>query len=200
MDFGKKKTTDSRHNSKVGLAKEVDKEQETFIDLRRNRFFRIHTRCRHREGKGKSNLPDGARLGLKSLEERTKDGDLIVMETDKSGKLAVCEPEAYLRMGEEHVKEDREITIKEVLENARVSDAHTSCWIKMMGVGEQHRHTARFRESYMGGDTPAAMTLLAKDHKPQNKDGTYKTRPVVMGNTSYNVGLSEMLSELLEAT
>ena len=43
------------------------------------------------------------------------------------------------------------------------------------------------------------MYLLVKDHKGKNEDGTYKTRPVVSGNLSYNAGLSETISEILES-
>ena len=37
MDFGKKTVTDYKYNSKEGLAKEVEKKQESYMELRRNR-------------------------------------------------------------------------------------------------------------------------------------------------------------------
>ena len=51
----------------------------------------------------------------------------------------------------------------------------------------------------MGGECPAPLYVLVKDHKKLNLDGTYPTRPVVSGCLSYNTGLYEMTSEAIEA-
>ena len=78
--------------------------------------------------------------------------------------------------------------------------AHTSCWLKMFNVGEAQGHSSRFRRSFIGGDSPAPMYCLVKDHKGLNDTGLPKTRPVVSGCSSYNVGMSELCSEVLEVT
>ena len=43
------------------------------------------------------------------------------------------------------------------------------------------------------------MYLAIKDHKPKDARGLYKTRPIVAANTSYNVGMSETVSIILES-
>ena len=43
------------------------------------------------------------------------------------------------------------------------------------------------------------MYVLIKDHKGLDSTGLPKTRPVVSGCSSYNVGMSELCSEVLEA-
>ena len=136
MDFGKKRVTDSRFNSKVHLAKEVEKDQETYIDLRRSRYLKTFNK---HKVKTKSNLPEGVQKGLDSLKKRSKDGDLIIMQTDKSGKLAAVDPELYLKMGGIHTKNDTVIDMDLVEAMAKITDAHCSCWIKMLGVGDHHK-------------------------------------------------------------
>ena len=69
----------------------------------------------------------------------------------------------------------------------------------MFNVGEGQGHSSRFRKAYLGGDAPAPLYVLVKDHKGLGPNVLPKTRPVVSGCSSYNTGLSEMCSELLES-
>ena len=82
---------------------------------------------------------------------------------------------------------------------ANTVSAHTSAWLKMLNVGGAHNQEPRFRKSFLGGNSPAPMYVLVKDHKQVAQGELPKTRPVVAGCSSYNVGMSELLSELLEA-
>ena len=84
-----------------------------------------------------------------------------------------------------------------VEEMARLHDLHMSMIIKILRLGEGHGHKGRFGESYMGGQNPSIMYLVFKDHKLKDKNGLYKTRPIVAANTSYNVGMSETCSVIL---
>ena len=102
-------------------------------------------------------------------------------------------------MGEVHISKDREVHMHDVENMARLHDNHMSMIIKILRVGQSHGHKGRFRESYLGGQNPSVMYLLIKDHKPKDSKGLYKTRPVVAANTSYNVGLSETISVILES-
>ena len=126
-------------------------------------------------------------------------GKVIFLKTDKSGRFAVSDVESYLTMGDPHTSKDLEIGMEEVVRRADLLDCHSLMFIKMFNIGQAHNHGWRMRESYLGSDCPAPMYLLIKDHKGRNPDGTYKTRPVVAGNLSYNIGFSETLSEILES-
>ena len=124
---------------------------------------------------------------------------VVFMQTDKSGRPAVSDVESYLRMGDPHISKDLEIDMEEVVKRADLLDSHASMYIKMFNIGQAHNHGWRMRESFLGSDCPAPLYLLIKDHKGRNSDGTFKTRPVVSGNLSYNAGFSETLSEILES-
>ena len=197
INFSKKRVTDSSVNKYSTLPKELKRDEEVYLDLRRNRFKKVYGREKEENG-DVPNLSKTENIGLNSLIERTADKELIVAKTDKSGKIIPCSVEAYVSMGEVHTSKDKEIEISEMDEMARLVSCHTSSWLKMLNVGEQHGQANRFRKSFLGENSPAPMYILIKDHK-ETKDGEFpKTRPVVAGCSSYNVGLSEILSELLE--
>ena len=49
--------------------------------------------------------------GLKSLRLRLNSGELVILPTDKSGKIAVMTIKTYIIVGDVHRKGDKEITI-----------------------------------------------------------------------------------------
>ena len=83
----------------------------------------------------------------------------------------------------------------EIREREKTLNSHSSMFIKMWGIGENWGHEARIRESKIThSENIATMSLLLKDHKKE-----LKTRPVVAGNESNTLGLSNMASEVIES-
>ena len=98
-------------------------------------------------------------------------------------------------MGREHTNKDIEIDWVKMREMERTVTAHSLAWEVIWNSGEDHHHQKRIiasRSTRSGNQ--ANLSLLYKDHKEGNK-----TRPVASGNESYNLGLSNGLSELLES-
>ena len=117
------------------------------------------------------------------------------MKTDKSGKFVLTTPEEYIKMGEEHTDKDREISWQKVREMERKVNMHALAWDLIWRTGEDHGHQDRVTKSRATrSGNQATLTLLYKDHKQGNK-----TRPVASGNESFNLGLSNGISEVLEA-
>ena len=123
----------------------------------------------------------------------------MVRETEKSNKLIVVDMESYERMGEVHTGKDEQVHMAHVEEMARTHDQQLSMLVKILKLGDSHGHRGRFRESYLGGQNPSTMYLVFKDHKPKDANGHYKKGPIVAANTSYNVGMSETCSVILES-
>ena len=72
---------------------------------------------------------------------------------------------------------------------------HTIAWSLIWNTGENHGHMDRVVKSKVTrSGNQANLSLLYKDHKAGNK-----TRPVASGNESNNLGLSNGVSEVLEA-
>ena len=133
--------------------------------------------------------------GLSSLKRRMKEGDIIIMSTDKSSKLAITDVETYLKLGEKHIMKDKEITLKEVAEMEKDVNGHTAMFIKMTGMGNEWNQGDRMRTSTITrSKTLASLFLQLKDHKK-----TLDTRAVVSACDSYTVGLSNILSDFIES-
>ena len=56
------------------------------------------------------------------------------MRTDKSSKLAITDADTCMKLGEKHIKKDKEITLKEVAGMEKDVNGHTSMFIKMTGA------------------------------------------------------------------
>ena len=74
--------------------------------------------------KGMDNLSMGQRKGLKSLKRRVAEGEIIVCQTDKSGRFCVLTSEQYLEAGEIHASKDRKINQEDHEEIQRALNGH----------------------------------------------------------------------------
>merc|ERR1711888_435988 len=100
----------------------------------------------------------------------------------------------YLEAGEEHGREDREISEKELRSIERRLNEANSMFIKIFRVGEGSGQTERLRSNYITHSAnPANMKLLHKDHKGP---GTKKMRRI--NGPGLTVGISNLLGEMLE--
>ena len=98
-------------------------------------------------------------------------------------------------MGKEHTSKDEEISWEEMKEYEKVVTSHTVAWDVIWKTGEDHNHLDRvIRSRNTRSGNNANLSLLFKDHKQGNK-----TRPVASGNESYNLGLSNGVSDFLES-
>ena len=71
------------------------------------------------------------------MKKRIKNDEIIIMRTDKSSKLAICDVDTYLKLGEKHIKKDKEITLKDVGEMEKDVNGHTAMFIKMTGMEDE---------------------------------------------------------------
>ena len=104
--------------------------------LRDQKFQEVFTDFKNKNctGKGnqRSNMSKAEQEGIKSLQERVNKHEVLVLQTDKSGKFALASPDMYLEMGKRHVTNDKQISWPEVREiQSRVS-GHCSMWLKML--------------------------------------------------------------------
>ena len=61
-----------------------------------------------------------------------------MLETDKSGKLAITSRETYLEMGDVHTAGYRLVSCLENREIEKQLNGHSSMWIKKTGMSERH--------------------------------------------------------------
>lgn len=58
------------------------------------------------KGRQRDNLTPRQRRGLKKLQKRQAEGELVIVPTEGSGRMAVMSLEAYLAAGEVHTAKD----------------------------------------------------------------------------------------------
>ena len=142
------------------------------------------------------NLTKTEMRGLKKLEKRKNEGEIVIIMTDKSSKMCAMKKEDYLKLGEEHVSKDRVIERSEILEREKVLNQHSVSWLKMWRTGQDHGHEDRIRQSKISNsENRAELYLSYKDHKKV----AGKTRPIATGCTSDSLALSNSVSSLVES-
>ena len=84
------KTTDLKNNTKVIFPKKRDFQTESKFELMRIEIIGVFMKNMREQfdelGRQTSNLRKNEAAGLKSLGTRMKEGELVVMPTDKTGK------------------------------------------------------------------------------------------------------------------
>ena len=199
-DGRKQRVTDLKECSKVHLPKPLPPQYEAALEMRRNAQNKIYNKyvgenC-NAKGEQRSNLTKSEKAGIKKLGKRRKNLELVIMDTDKSGRFVVASMEEYKRMGEDHTGKDSKILATEIDLIEKQLNSHCIAWAKMQNSGENWDHMSRIMESKTTKSrNTSKMRLLYKDHKAVPR----KTRPLVTGNTSDTLGLSNTVSDVLEA-
>ena len=196
-DDRNRRATDLKECSRVTLPKPISVKREAQIELRgeiHGRIFREYRRKYCREnGEQEMNLNEKEK-GLERLKKRIQDEEILVMKTDKSGKLSVTTREKYLEMGREHTGEDEEIGREKLKEIDTSMSDHATAWVGIWGTGLNHDQTDRIVGSKVSkSENTAKLYLLHKDHK---KD--LKTRPVGTANSSNTMAFANSVSDLIE--
>ena len=177
------------------LPKPLPTKDETLIEMRRDIHTRIYDTFRkekcNKRGEQKPNLTEEEQEGLASLQKRIKEKEVIVMKTDKSGKLCIATTEEYKKMGQMHAGKDKRISWRKIEEIEKQLNGHSIAWVKIYGTGENHGHTDRVIDSKVTkSKNRSTMYVVYKDHK---KDpGT--VRPIVTGCSGNTRGMSNSVA------
>ena len=114
----KRRVTDLDECTRITLPKPLPTKEEALIEMRREIHTRIYDEYRQefckKTGEQKPNLSESQVTCLRSLQKKIREGDIVVMKTDKSGKFCVTTRQEYIKMGATHIKNDRKITREEL--------------------------------------------------------------------------------------
>ena len=206
MNLSKRRATDLKGNSRVIFPKRSkDFETEAKIEafriqaLAEFRSF-VAEKCR-KGGRQTMNLSKNQEMGLKSLTQRVKNGEIVIVATDKSGKFAVMSRRAYEDSGKKHMMGDVKVGWDFLKEAQTRINGHVAMLAKIFKVGKSWDHQDRVRETIIGDSLSVCpISLLYKDHKGwKPESGTVPpTRHVAGGHVGMNLHLSELVSDILE--
>ena len=153
VDMRKYRATDAPMNATLKLPPGQTPEYEAGLDIRRQKWMDtvekfIAANCDDK-GRQVDNLTESQRRGIRKLQKRITAGELLVCPTDKSGRLAVLPLEMYAAAGEVHTSKDKEVDMEYAAKKQRLVQGHTSAWLKILNVGEDHKHEDRHRSTFI---------------------------------------------------
>ena len=140
------------------------------------------------------NLTPRERQGVKKLRKRVKNKEIVIYQTDKSGKLCVATPEAYKRQGDKHVASDKVVDCKEIEESQKELSCPLRAYNLMFSAGRDQGEKGQAsvgRAKELKSQTIPIMSQLLKDHKKVPVGTDPPTRPVCGGSSSINGEVSE---------
>ena len=155
VNYAKRRATDLKGNSRVFFPRqarslETESNLQTLRSMLMTTFKEYVKECCGKKGAQRTNLTKGQEEGMKRLKKRLKEGELVVVPTDKSGTLAAMTRGAYMRAGLKHTKNDKEVEWEEIRESQKELNGHTSMLIKSFRIGAYWGHGDRVRETMMG--------------------------------------------------
>ena len=121
--------------------------------------------------------------GVKKLLKRVKENEIVIYQTDKSGRMALTTPDLYLRQGETHATGDKKIRLEEVEEIQKKVREHIPVLNKVFNVGEYQSEKTANRAKRAKATVATVIPqlwLIARDHKPVGGHGLPKPRPSTM--------------------
>ena len=142
--------------------------------------------------------------GLKSLQKRVKDGEIVLQSSDKGKKLTVSSMESYRRQGMVHVGKDKEVTWTEAMGHQTTCSSHGQALCNIMNVGEWAgggggEGGARRAWENVGGTACSIppLKVLPKTHKDLEENGDPKTRPVVSSAAGMTSRAGNMIADII---
>ena len=97
-------------------------------------------------------------------DDKTKNKELVIMKTDKSGKLCVATMEEYVKMGAKHTCKDSLVYRREIIEIEKNINGHTFAWTKMWDTGGEHGQQGRVLDGKIThSENISVMYLVVKD-------------------------------------
>ena len=206
MNYSKQRVTDLPTNRRTtipppGKVKEkiVYANMKSRIDTVRENY--VKKKCDDKGNIKASNIDTKTKQGIRSLQDRAKKGELLVVPSDKSGKLCVNSVENYVAAMEPHIKNDPVITLSDKNTTERVLNGTTLQLGRILRMGENHNHWDRTKQALTNkkGHVPV-LSGMEKDHKQVEEGQQVPLRPCAGADEANNGQLSHTLAQIVAAT
>ncbi|CAI9729007.1 Hypothetical predicted protein [Octopus vulgaris] len=131
--------------------------------------------------------------GLQKLIQRTRNGEVICLPMDKSGRMSIDSLPNYIQAMQPHIANTKVTTVQAHEEREKVLNAHMMMWTIVLGP---QKRTAKNFQAW-NNDIPA-LYGLRKDHKGfTDPIAGPPTRPVCGANIASNYRISYFLSMII---
>ena len=152
-----------------------------------------------------SNLSNKEKAGLKSLQRRVRESEIVCTVTDKSGRWTCDTPENY-KNGCKKLVEDQSKTPEINMEQHNIAEkelnSHALAFTRMLGLSDEAEGDRMRWAVTAEGSAIAPLYGLRKDHKPiseveEERIAGPKMRPICGAHDSLTKRTSYLLSKLL---
>ena len=204
-DFRRLRVSDMQDNPRVGLPRPRPPAEERTLagkDHMREQAYTefMEEHCNEKGFQKCSNLTKQQIRGKIKLQSRTKAGEIIINETDKSGNMTVSSRENYKAQGDAHTQNDEVVDWKTIEVAKKEIKNHLTAICNMFQMGRDWGETmeTRVRRAMVELSTVIPqMSCSPKDHKPLPESGVPKTRPLMNASSSMNQRVSDVVSDLM---
>ena len=148
MNFAKQRVTDMESCRRINTPDPGKERDEIVIANLKSRFVSagmdyVKQNCDKKGNIIEQNIDKETSDGIKSLKERSDKNEIIVVPTDKSGRLAVNTIENYVESMEPHIANDKIITIEDKKATEDILNGHSIQFGRILEVGAIHKHEGR---------------------------------------------------------
>ena len=198
VNFQYLRPTDLPFNKRVCLPDESESEKEVDKQHLKGRLLKATKKyiADRSVGSIESNLLTEERQGLRSSRANK---NIVVYQTDKSGRFALDTLDNYRFACKPHVENDLTVT-EELHERAQAeANAHSVLVSENLNAGESAGGQAKIKSNMLVSDcTLAPLYALRKDHKNTDDPSMVPlVRPVCVAVSAYNRKLSHLMSFIL---
>ena len=144
------------------------------------------------------NVADGIERGITSLSERSN-GELVVFQTDKSGRLSVDSGPNFRDKMQPHIDCGSEVDFEFVEDTEGDLNARAVSWARIIGLGTRWHQEDRVKQAMISTSSSAPFLYgVPKDHKVSDDPNEEPPlRPVCGANCGPGMRLSNLLSEVI---
>ena len=200
MNLAALRPTDLPFNKDVRIPDRLDDETENKMQSVKNELTTITKQylAKNQLNNEGANLTGAQKEGLASLSKRE---DIVILQTDKSGRLSVDSKTNYVEASKPHYEKDIDIT-QEVHEQAqKEANGHSIMWTRILKAGENtNKGNDRIKTNMLVENNDlASLYTLRKDHKEcTDANKGPPVRPVCGATNAYNNKLSHLLSMIIK--
>ena len=205
LDFSNRRVTDMKTCRRVYVPGPMNKHEnklqllvgqlENAVDLECERMNSFP-----RDGESKSVYSVQQQAGRKSLLGRQNEGELVLLESDKSGNVVAVSTELFMKKMEPHIKDDEVVEMKEVREKESLMNATALQFSRVLNMGVGLDQEDRVKEAVTSANAKIpVLKQMIKVHKSEVAPGEGgPTRPVGAATEAPNGTLTEIGSDFLK--
>ena len=201
FNFNYSRSTELPFNTCTYMPKQLEMEEETKLQSIKHELMRITKEyIESNNGSSMQNLNEDQKKGLSKLNKRQSKREIVVFQTDKSGKMSIDAPENYAEAASPHIENDIIITQEEYEKIEETTNAHAKCWMRMLNVGKKTNNDERYKSSMLTHNSrPPTLYIYRKDHKQfEDRIKGPPVRPLCDVSDSYGHKLSYFLCTILK--